>query len=98
MKKIKTVKTTTTLYLDYEYEAWDEVSPKNNNPYYRLYQDYTILRKGAILNVYLMDEDDKENEKTNDKVFCVSRKRYKRLSFSSLEAMRRTGWFEEIKK
>lgn len=56
MKPIAKVKLTTTIYFDYDGEYWDTCSPKNDYPWMRLGEDYAMLRKGNILNVYAYED------------------------------------------
>lgn len=54
MKKdcLMKVKTTCTLYWDYDSDCWDDDNPRDVYPLYTLNEDYELMRKGTILYVY----------------------------------------------
>lgn len=88
-----TVRTTQTLYFDYDGDTWDVESPKAWMYPNVAGKDYAVLRKGSIL---VFDYDEWELGRLKFKGKTLDGK--STITFSSPTAMFGSGWFEEVKK
>lgn len=97
MNEIMTVKATTTLYIDFEYKVVTAFNPKGDNLHYKLGEDYSMICKGSLLDVYYENEYRENSEIDPNRVLCVD-KRGNWVSFKNMEEMAHLGWFTEVVK
>lgn len=91
MKLICKVKTTRTLYFDYDDDCIIDYSPKQTYPFYKCGKHYGFLRKGSVLSVYkhreyMANDDLRENE-----VIAVS-KDGAYIIFDDVEDLKSNKW------
>lgn len=98
-KPLLVVKTTITLYEDYEENTWSDENPQwyCGDRYYKKDKDFSVLRKGSILKAYRYDDNVYEDGFVDNRIILIPNgESSSTFLFESIDEIKECNWFEVI--